>query len=98
MPLFRQQLQLFLPSYGSGAEIEVFSTFGDEEQIDSYFGVSQSDSIASGLPPTSFDGGYRSSGFKATYRKALNRNFQFIVKGQVEVYSREEANNANDND
>ena len=61
--------QFFQRSYGSRMAIEIFLTFGDREQINNYFGISQSDAIASGFDPVNLDGGYRSSGIHAIYRK-----------------------------
>lgn len=86
--------QFPLHAYGSSAEVELFSTFGNKEQINNYFGVSQSDAGASGLAQNDLDGGYRSSGINAMYRKTLIRNIQFIVEGRFEYYSNEIENSS----
>lgn len=79
--------QFALQSYGSAAEIELFLTFGDREQINNYFGISQSDAIASGLPQITLDGGYRSTGLNIFYRKNLTKIVQVVVGGHLEYYS-----------
>lgn len=73
----------------SRMEMEIFLTFGDREQINNYFGISQSDAVASGFEPINLDGGYRSSGIRAMYRKSLTRSVEVIVKGRMEFYSNE---------
>lgn len=86
--------QFFIQSYGSAAEIELFLTFGDKEQVNNYFGISQSDAIASGLTPISLDGGYRSSGLNIFYRKSLTKDVQIILSGHWENYSNEIKNSS----
>ncbi len=81
--------QFFRYVNGAAAEIELFSTFGDEEQINNYFGITQSDAIASGLAQISLEGGHRSSGIKAIFLKTLISNIQGVVTGRVEYYSSE---------
>jgi len=86
--------QFVLQSYGSAAEIELFLTFGDKEQVNNYFGISRSDAIASGLTQISLDGGYRSSGLNIFYRKALTNAVQITVNGHWEYYSSEIKNSS----
>lgn len=81
--------QLTLRSHGSTAEIELFLTFGDKEQVNNYFGISETDAIASGLSPIDLDGGYRSSGIDVTYRIPVFRDVLLIVGGHLEYYSSE---------
>ena len=73
----------------TGAELEIFSTFGSKENINNYFGVSESDANASGLEKTILDGGYRSTGLKLTYRKFVLANTQLMAKAGVEFYNKD---------
>jgi outer membrane protein len=86
--------QFFLHAYGSAAEVEVFTTFGDEEQINNYFGISQSDANTSGLAQIDLNGGYRSSGINAMFRKTMFKNIQFTVEARLEYYSNEVQNSS----
>lgn len=81
--------QFFQNVHGSAAEIELFSTFGDKEQVNNYFGITQSDAIASGLAQIDFEGGYRSSGINALYRHTLFDKIQGVVTSGLEYYSSE---------
>jgi len=72
---------------GTGAEIFIFSTFGTDDFINKDFGVTASDSTASGLPETDFNGGYRSTGLTLIYRLNLTRNIHAITQGGFELYS-----------
>lgn len=74
---------------GVAAEIELYATFGDEKQMNNYFGISQSDANASALAQIYLKGGYRSSGINAIFRRTLFNNIQGIVTGRLEYYSGE---------
>jgi hypothetical protein len=90
--------QFFLQSYGSAAEVELFLSFGDKEQINSYFGISEPDAIASGLTQIKMEGGFRSSGINIIYRKSVLKDIQIVVSGRLEYYSNEIKNSSLVND
>jgi hypothetical protein len=90
--------QFFLQSYGSAAEVELFLSFGDKEQINSYFGISEPDAIASGLTQIKMEGGFRSSGINIIYRKSVLEDIQIVVGGRLEYYSNEIKNSSLVND
>lgn len=74
-------------SDGLGFEFLLFSTFGDAAFINKDFGVSASDSAASGLSETSLDGGYRSTGITMLYRETLWNRLQYAVEIGIEYYN-----------
>jgi len=69
------------------AELVIFSTFGSKDNINNYFGISESDSNASGLEQVNLDGGYRSTGLKLICRKHILTNIQIVAKAGVEFYN-----------
>lgn len=71
----------------NGAELIAFTTFGSQENINNYFGISEQDSIASGLTAINLEGGYRSSGLELIYRQYVNKKVQLTAKAGVELYS-----------
>ncbi len=72
---------------GAGTEIFIFSTFGTDDFITKDFGVTAADSVASGLPETDLDGGYRSTGVTLIDRRYLTRNIHLIAQAGAELYS-----------
>lgn len=76
-------------SADSSLDLLAYSTFGDKEQFDRYFGISAQESISSGLNQTDLGSGYRSSGVEFLYRQNLLSNIQILAKVGVEVYSSE---------
>lgn len=73
----------------NGAEVILFSTFGSEDNINNYFGVSEFDSAVSGLQEINLKGGYRSSGLNIIYRKNVSEHIQITAKAGIELYSSE---------
>ncbi len=72
---------------GTGTELFLFSTFGTSEFINKDFGVSEEESMSSGLATTNLDGGYRSVGLNVIDRRYLTDHIQIITQGGVELYS-----------
>jgi MipA family protein len=72
---------------GTGTETFIFSTFGTDDFITKDFGVTAADSVASGLPETELDGGYRSTGVTLIDRRYLTRNIHLIAQAGAELYS-----------
>ena len=79
--------QFFRNVNGSAAEIELYTTFSDKEQLNNYFGITQSDAIAFGLAQIDLEGVYRSSGINALYRHTFLSKVHGIVTGRLEYYS-----------
>jgi hypothetical protein len=74
-------------SDGTGTELYLFSTFGTSDFIDKDFGVTEKESVASGLPNTDLDGGYRSTGLNFIDRRYLTENIHLITQAGIEIYS-----------
>lgn len=72
---------------GTGTEVFLFSTFGNEDFINKDFGVSAEDAAASGLIETDLDGGYRSIGITAMDRRWLTESIMLMVEVGAEWYS-----------
>lgn len=73
---------------GTGTELFLFTTFGDADFVNRDFGVTESESIASGYPVTELDGGYRSVGLTAVHRSYLWRdNLMLLANASYERYS-----------
>jgi outer membrane protein len=72
---------------GSGAEVYVFSTFGNGNFVNKDFGIPASDAQTSGLEETDLSGGYRSTGIQGIYRHILNDDFQLVASIGGELYS-----------
>jgi outer membrane scaffolding protein for murein synthesis (MipA/OmpV family) len=74
-------------SNGSGTEVLVFTTLGNEEFINKDFGVSAEDAANSALEEIKIDGGYRSSGITLIHRRDLSENWQLFGQAGYELYS-----------
>lgn len=74
-------------SDGTGTEIYLFTTFGDSDFLNRDFGVTASESLASGLEETDLSGGYRSVGITLIDRRYLTKNIHLICKAGIEYYS-----------
>ncbi len=72
---------------GSGTELFAFVTVGNDEFINKDFGISASDSAASGLEAIDLDGGYRSSGITLIHRRDLGDSLHLLGQAGVELYS-----------
>ncbi len=72
---------------GSAIDIFVFSTFGSDEFINRDFGVTESQSISSGLAATDLGGGYRSVGIQAAGRWRFGDNWQLQAEAGYERYN-----------
>ena len=72
---------------GSGIEISFYSSFADDVNLNNYFGITASDTVASGIEQTDLDGGYRSTGLNLIYRKTIIDNIQMTLDAGVEIYS-----------
>jgi outer membrane scaffolding protein for murein synthesis (MipA/OmpV family) len=72
---------------GTGTEAFLFTTFGTSDFINRDFGVTQAESVTSGLPATDLDGGYRSTGISLIDRRYITDHIQIAVQGGFELYS-----------
>lgn len=72
---------------GTGTEIYGFVTFGNDSFINKDFGVTSADAAGSGLPETTLNGGYRSTGLQLVHRRYLTRNLHAIAQAGIELYS-----------
>jgi outer membrane scaffolding protein for murein synthesis (MipA/OmpV family) len=72
---------------GTGTEAILFATFGDDTFINRDFGISEEESITSGLAATDLDGGYRSVGINLIDRRYLTEHIHFISEAGFELYS-----------
>lgn len=72
---------------GTGNEIYAFTTFGTADFITKDFGVTAADSVASRLPRTELNGGYRSIGIQLIHRRNLTPKLQLIAQAGAELYS-----------
>lgn len=72
---------------GSGTEAFFYVTFGDRNNLNRDFGVSASESTASGLAETDLDGGHRSAGIRLVDRRYLTDHLQLVSGFEFEVYS-----------
>ena len=72
---------------GTGTEVFVFSPFGNADFINRDFGITATESAASGLAETDLDGGYRSVGISVTDRRDLTEHIHLITQGGIEFYS-----------
>jgi outer membrane protein len=70
-------------------EVILFSTFGNKDNLNNYFGVSEFDSTVSGLQSINLEGGYRSSGLNIIYRESMSKNIQITAKAGIELYNSE---------
>ena len=74
---------------GTGTEAFVFSTFGDSDFMNRDFGVTQPESVRSGLPATTLDSGYRSTGLTVVNRRQVRHKNQIITQLELEFYGGE---------
>ena len=74
-------------SDGTGTEIYLFTSFGDSNFLNRDFGVTTSESLASGLEETDLSSGYRSVGITLIDRRYLTKNIHLISKAGIEYYS-----------
>ncbi len=72
---------------GTGLDMILFSSFADKKNVNNYFGVSNSDSVASGLAQSDLKGGLRSTGVNLVFRKELTANTQITAQAGLEIYS-----------
>jgi outer membrane scaffolding protein for murein synthesis (MipA/OmpV family) len=72
---------------GTGTEIYLFTTFGNSDFLNRDFGVTASESLASGLEETDLSGGYRSVGITLIDRRYLTKKIHLICKAGIEYYS-----------
>ena len=72
---------------GTGTELFVFTTLGDTEFINKDFGVTEQESITSGLPATDLDGGFRSIGLTALHRSYMSKKLMLMANATYEHYS-----------
>ncbi len=72
---------------GTGTEIFAFSTFGTSDFLNRDFGVTDSESITSGLPATDLSGAYRSTGVTLIDRRYLLEHVQLVSQAGIEFYS-----------
>lgn len=72
---------------GMGIDLFAFVTFAADDFINRDFGITEEQSINSGLPVASLDGGYRSAGISATGRWRFGDNWQFQAEAGYEKYN-----------
>jgi MipA family protein len=72
---------------GGGTEAFLYSTFGDRNNLNRDFGVTASESLASGLAQTNVDGGYRSSGLRVVDRRFASKHFQIVSGLEFQFFS-----------
>lgn len=63
---------------GGGTEVFLFSIFADSNNLNRDFGITSTESVASGLAQTDLDGGYRSSGLRLIDRRFIGRHLQIV--------------------
>lgn len=71
---------------GGGTELFLYSKFADGDNLNWDFGVSLSESAASGLAETDLDGGYRSSGLRFVDRRIVGEHVQIVSGLEFEYY------------
>ena len=74
-------------SDGTGSEINLVGVFHDSEYANKGFGVTASQSAASGLNETNMSGGLRSFGIDYTYRYYISDNWQVFGEALYEHFS-----------
>jgi len=72
---------------GGGTEAFLYAKFGDSNHLNREFGVTPSESAASGLAEADLDGGYRSSGVRLVDRRFIGEHVQVVSGLEVEYYS-----------
>ncbi len=71
---------------GGGTEAFLFATFADSNNLNRDFGVSQSETAASGLAKTDLDSGYRSSGLRLVDRRFVGEHIQIVSGLEFQYY------------
>lgn len=74
---------------GGGTELFLYSKFADGDNLNRDFGISPSESAASGLAATDLDGGYRSSGLRLVDRRFVGEHVQIVSGLEFEYYGSE---------
>lgn len=72
---------------GTGHEIAIAAVFHDSEFANKDFGVTATQSTASGLNETNLSGGFRSIGINYNYRAFVDENWQIFGEAVYEDYS-----------
>ena len=72
---------------GMGIDVFAFVTFGSSAFVERDFGVTAAQSVSSGLPETSIDGGYRSAGIQAMGRWRFGDRWQLQAEAGYEKYN-----------
>ncbi len=72
---------------GMGVDVFAFVTFGSSDFVNRDFGVTEAQSLASGLPVTDPDGGYRSAGIQAIGRWRFGDRWQLQAEAGYEKYN-----------
>lgn len=74
---------------GTGTEMFLYGTFGDDDFFNRDFGITASESKNSGLEETDLDGGYRSAGISLIDRRYITNHIQLVSNLGLEYYSNE---------
>jgi len=74
---------------GTGSDLSFVVVFHDSEYANNGFGITATQSLASGLDETQLSGGLRSFALDYTYRYYLNDNWQIFGEGFYERFSSE---------
>jgi len=72
---------------GMGVDLYAFVTFASDDFISRDFGITEEQSINTGLAQTSLDGGYRSVGISAAGRWRFGENWQLQAEAGYEKYN-----------
>jgi outer membrane scaffolding protein for murein synthesis (MipA/OmpV family) len=72
---------------GTGSELAVVVVYHDSDRANRDFGIDAAQALASGLPQTTLNGGFRSVGFNYNYRTYINENWQVFGEVLYERYS-----------
>ena len=72
---------------GMGIDLYAYVTFASDDFINRDFGITEAQSINSGLPEISLDGGYRSVGISAAGRWRFGNNWQLQAEAGYEKYN-----------
>lgn len=72
---------------GGGTEAFLYATFADSNNLNRDFGISASESTASGLAQADLDSGYRSSGLRLVDRRLVSKHFQIVSGMEFQYFS-----------
>ena len=72
---------------GTGSELSIAAVFNDSERANRDFGITATQSAASGLNQTNLSGGFRSIGVNYTYRNYINENWQIFGEVLYEYFA-----------